>query len=164
VNGALLLFTSVFRWWSAWEWLWPVELFAVALAFCAAAFHLHTIWLMVPAIIIGVNGLLMQFCALTGWWGIWAVFWIIEPLSVAAALLVVNTKKHSPGLRTASVVLGAISAVGFLQSLLIVVLSRIVSVWGLWKWSSSVILILSGVALLIWGMNKPAQNRGLVAE
>ena len=165
-NGALLLFTSVFNWWSAWEWLWPIELFAAALAFCLAAFHLHAIWLMVPAIIIGANGFLMQFCAVTGWWGIWAVLWIIEPLSVAAALFAVNTRKKSSGLHFAGVTLCAISAVGFMQSLLIVVLSRIVSVWGLWKWSSSIILILAGVALLVWGLNKPrpAQKTELAVE
>jgi hypothetical protein len=163
-NGALLLFTSVFNWWSAWAWLWPLELFAAALAFAAAAFHLHVIWLMVPAIIIGSNGLLMQFCALTGWWGVWAVLWVIEPLSVAAALLAVNTQKHSPGLRTAGVSLLAVSAVGFMQSLLIVILSRIISVWGLWKWSSSIILILAGAALLVWGLYKPSQKAELAAE
>jgi hypothetical protein len=139
-------------------------LFAAALAFCAAAFHMHTIWLMFPAIIIGINGLLMQFCTLTGWWGIWAVLWIIEPLSAAIALFVVNTRKHSPGVHYAGVILSAISIVGFLQSLVIVVLSRIVSVWGLWKWSSSIVVILAGVVLLIWGLNKPSQETGLATE
>jgi hypothetical protein len=164
VNGMLLLFTSVFRWWSAWEWLWPLELLAVALGFALAAFQLNSIWLLIPAIIIGANGLLMQFCALTGWWGLWAVLWIVEPLSLAAAFFAVNTRKHSPGLRFASVILCIVSAVGFAQSLFIIVFSRIISVWGLWKWSSSVLLILAGVGLLVWGLSRPAQNTRLAAE
>ena len=163
-NGALLLFTSVFRWWSAWEFLWPIELLALALAFVLAALHMHTIWLVVPAIIIGANGLLMQFCALTDWWGIWAALWVIEPLSVSAALFAVNTRKNSPRLRLASITLCAVSIIGFIQSLLIIFFSRIVSVWGLWKWSSSVILILAGISLLVWGLYKPAQNAQLATE
>jgi len=163
-NGVLLLFTSVFRLWSAWEWLWPIELIAVALAFLLTAFHLHAIWLLIPAIIIGANGLLMQFCTITGLWSLWAVLWVIEPLSVAAALFAVNTRKHSPGLRFAWVVLCAVSAIGFGQSLLLVLLRRIVSIWGLWKWSSSAILLLAGVGLLVWGLSRPAQNTKLTAE
>ena len=67
-TGAILTLASFFNWWSAWEWLWPLEVLSVAAGFIAAAIHMRVIWLCIPAFIIGANGLLFQFCAITGLW------------------------------------------------------------------------------------------------
>jgi hypothetical protein len=98
VTGGILLFTSAFDVWGAWEWLWPLEVLAVAVGFLFASIYMRNIWLLIPAIIVGANGLLMQFCALTGWWSVWAVLWTIEPLAVGVALFAAYTRKRRSGL------------------------------------------------------------------
>jgi hypothetical protein len=151
-NGCILLFTSVTRWWGAWEWLWPMEVTGVALGFLLAALYMHVIWLLIPAIIIGTNGMLFQFCAVTGWWGVSAVAWAIEPLSIGLALLAVNLKQRSEGLKVAGVALCALAVVGAAESLTIVAMSTLFPVWWMWRWMGPVTLILAGVALLALGL------------
>ena len=96
-TGSLLLAASVFDAWELWAWAWPLEIIALAVGFLAFALYAKVIWLWLPAIVIGANGLLFQFCALTGWWEVWAVMWTIEPLSLGIAFLVVNLKQRSNG-------------------------------------------------------------------
>jgi hypothetical protein len=151
-TGAILLFASVTGWWGAWSWLWPLEVIGVALGFLFAAIKMRVVWLLIPTIIIGANGLLLQFCALTGWWAVWAVAWVIEPLSVGLALLAVNLKRRSPGLLIAGVVVCALAVAGALESLAIVALATFLPVWWLWKLVGPVTLILAGIGLLIWGL------------
>jgi hypothetical protein len=115
VTGGVLLFTSVFDAWGAWSWLWPLEVLGVALGFLFAAVYTRVLWLLIPAIIIAANGLLFQFCAITGWWGIWAVLWTIEPLSLGLALLVFGLIKRSMGLLVAAaglLGLGGVALIG----------------------------------------------------
>jgi hypothetical protein len=75
-TGAILLLASIFNWWGVWKWLWPQEVLALALGFLFAAIYARRIWLIVPAIIVGLNGVLFQFCALTGFWEVWSVLWL----------------------------------------------------------------------------------------
>jgi hypothetical protein len=80
-TGSILLFASVFDAWRAWAWLWPLEVLAVAAGLLLAGIYMvGALWLLVPATIIGANGLLLQFCAITGWWGVWRVLWRLNPL------------------------------------------------------------------------------------
>lgn len=137
-TGGILLFTSTFNVWGAWTWLWPVEVWSVAVGFALAALVMRNVWLMIPAIIIGANGLLMQFCALTGWWGVWAVLWTIEPLSVGLALLFVHFRKRRKGLLVAGTILCAIAAFGLMGMLAVVAIRP-----GWW------VLNMVGPALLI---------------
>jgi hypothetical protein len=114
-TGGILLFTSVFDAWSAWSWLWPLELLSTALGLLFAAIYTRALWLLIPAIIIGANGFLFQFCAVTGWWDVWAVLWTIEPLSVGLGLLLFGLRKRSTGLlvaATAFLGLGGVSLIG----------------------------------------------------
>lgn len=113
-TGGILLYASLFDAWEAWEWMWPIEVLAVALSFLFAAIYMRVIWLLIPAIIIGVNGLVFQFCAITGFWESWAVLWTVEPLSVGLAFLVVNLKKRSKGLFIAGAILCAVAAFGMI--------------------------------------------------
>ncbi len=145
-TGALLLFTSVFNWWDAWSWLWPVEILGVALGFLFAAFYIRCIWLLIPAFIIGANGLLMQFCAMTGWWGVWAALWVIEPLSVGLSFLVIALRRRSlPGLLNAGVTLCVLSVLGFGVSALGVMVG---SAWWFWKWFTPMLIVVIGIAML----------------
>ena len=144
-TGGILLFTSVFNVWGAWEWLWPVEVWSVAVGFALAALFMRNVWLMIPAIIIGANGLLMQFCALTGWWEVWAVLWTIEPLSVGVALLVAYARKRRSGLLVAGTILCAIAAFGLMGMLAVVAIRP---GWWVLNMVGPVMLIGIGLVLL----------------
>jgi hypothetical protein len=113
-TGGILFYASLLDAWDAWEWLWPVEVLAIALGFLFAAIYMRVIWLLIPAIIVGANGLVFQFCAITGFWESWAVLWAVEPLSVGLALLVVNLKARSKGLFIAGAILCAVAAFGMI--------------------------------------------------
>ena len=151
-TGTILLFASVFRTWDVWSWLWPQEVLAVALGFLFAAIYMRNVWLLIPAIIIGANGVLMQFCAITGLWSVWAVLWAIEPLSVGLALLAVYASRRSAGLLVAGLTLCALAVLGAVESVAIVSLSALFPVWWLWKWVGPVTVILVGVGLLVWSL------------
>jgi hypothetical protein len=146
MTGTILLVASVFNAWSIWAWLWPMELLALASGFLFAAIYMQLIWLLIPAIIIGLNALLFQFCALTGLWHWWSVLWVIEPLSVGLALLAVNVKVRSTGLSIAGLVLCGVAGLGFML---------MIAVLGAW-WPVGLLgptlLLLSGFGLLVWGM------------
>ncbi len=144
VTGGILLFTSVFDVWGAWEWLWPLEVLAVAVGFLFASLYVRNVWLLIPAIIAGANGLLMQFCALTGWWSVWAVLWTIEPLAVGLALLVVYTRKRRTGLLIAGTILCAIAAVGLMGMLAVVAVRP-----GWWVLNMVGPLMLVGIGALL---------------
>ncbi len=144
-TGCILLLASLTGWWRVWAWLWPAEVLAVAFGFLFAAIYTGGIWLLVPAVIIGLNGLLMQFCALTGLWNSWAVLWTIEPLSLGLAFLIISAKTRSRGLSTAGIVLCTIA--GLFTALMITVLGR----WWLINMVGAVGLVLVGVLLLFWG-------------
>jgi hypothetical protein len=151
-TGGVLLLTSALGWWGAWAWLWPVEVLALAAGFILAAFWLRVIWLLIPATIIGANGLLFQFCAVTGLWEVWAVMWAIEPLSVGLSLLLIGAAKRRHGLTTAGILLCAIGGAA------VVGMSAIVSATWLtgWLWIVRAVIplwiTLAGVLLLMWGL------------
>jgi hypothetical protein len=94
-TGSLLLIGSVFRFWHVFEYLWPVEILSVAVGFVIAALYARTTWLLIPAILIGMNGAVMQFCALTGWWQMWSFLWTIEPLSIGLIMILTGLKVRS---------------------------------------------------------------------
>lgn len=160
-TGGILLFTSVFNVWGAWEWLWPVEVWSVALGFVLAALYMRNVWLMIPAIIIGMNGLLFQFCALTGWWEVWAVLWTIEPFSVGLALLFVYYRKRRHGLMVAGMILCAIAAVGMIGMLGVFALRP---GWWVLNMIGPALLIGIGVLLLLSNAHPRLNLRESVSE
>lgn len=152
VTGAVLLFTSVFHWWGAWSWLWPLEVLAVAAGFVLAAIHMRNIWLMIPATVIGANGLLFQFCAITHLWEVWAVMWSIEPLSVGLALLLIGARKHRSGLMTAGLLLCSIGGAALVGMSAIMSFAWVAAGMWLVRFLMPVMLVLGGVLLLLWGL------------
>ena len=145
-TGAILLLASVTRYWRVWEWLWPLEVLSLAAGFTFAALYMRNIWLIIPAVILGLNGLVLQFCAITGLWQAWAVLWTVEPLSVGLALLAVSLGKRIPALLVASVILCSLAGFGFVG-----MTELIFSGWWVFNWIGPVVLVLSGLALLVWG-------------
>ena len=142
VISSLLLWGSIFNAWGIWEHLWPMVILGLALGFTATAVFMGNIWFMIPAIIIGANGLIFQFCAITGLWDLWAILWTMEPLSVGLALIVASAGKR-PGLMKAGLIVSTISAVFF--SLMSFILSGWVSIVG------AALLIVTGAGLLARG-------------
>jgi hypothetical protein len=142
-TGGILLFTSLFDKWHAWEWLWPVEILSLALGFLLAAIYMRAIWLLLPAIIIGANGLVLQFCALTDLWELWAVLWTVEPLAVGLSFLAINFKKRSNALFITSAILCAVAAFGMIG------MSALFPGWVLISALGPATLLLVGFLLLV---------------
>jgi hypothetical protein len=146
MTGMLLLLASVFRVWSIWSWLWPMEILAVAGGFLLAAAWMPATWLLIPAVIIGLNGLVFQFCAITGLWSWWAVLWVIEPLSVGLALLAVGVLKRIAGLSIAGLVLCAVAGLFLVKMTTILAGGWLITLLG------PGFLILLGLGVLAWGV------------
>jgi len=112
-TGGILLFASLFDNWGVWELAWPLEVLGVAVGFALAAIFMRVTGLAIPAMIIGLNGLALAFCNLTGLWGSWAILWPIEPLAVGLGLLIVGVTNRSPGAKLAGLILTGIAGGGF---------------------------------------------------
>jgi hypothetical protein len=142
VISSLLLWGSLFNGWGIWDYFWPMVVIGVAMGFFATAVFMRNIWFMIPAIIIGVNGLIFQFCALTNLWELWSIFWTAEPLAVGLALIVAS-RGERPGLMRAGLILSVLAAIFF--SMMSFLLSGWVSVVG------ASLLILTGLGFLARG-------------
>jgi hypothetical protein len=112
-TGILLFLTSVTGNWAWWSFLWPFEVIGLALGFVVAAIFLRVVWLMIPASIIGLNGLVLLFCALTGMWSAWAVLWTVEPLSVGLPLLLIGLFQKIDGVKLAGIILCGLAGLAF---------------------------------------------------
>jgi hypothetical protein len=112
-TGMLLFVASVTGNWSIWAYLWPLEVISVAIGFILMAIFLKVPWLMIPASIVGLTGLVLQFCAITGWWSSWAVLWTVEPLAVGLPLLVIGLVKKIEGVKLAGIILCGLAGLAF---------------------------------------------------
>jgi len=153
-TGGLLFVGSVFHWWEVWAYLWPLVVLSVAVGFLLAALYTRVIWLVIPGIIIGANGVLMQFCALTGLWGVWAVLWTIEPLSVGLALLACWIKVRSRGLFWAGLILCGIA--GALMLLMVTILN-----WWVIALLGPILLIVVGGLLVLRALGRRSRGGNL---
>ena len=154
VTGAILFAASMLNWWRLWEWLWPLEILAVAASFIAASLYMRAPWLAMPGIIIGANGLLFQFCAITGLWESWAVMWTIEPLSVGVAMLLIGARKHNRAVMRVGVGLCALA--GLLAALMMTVLPvrALGASWWLFRMTGPALMIGVGMALVLVNLAK----------
>jgi hypothetical protein len=112
-TGAILFFVSTSGNWHIWATLWPLEVISVALAFVLMGIFLKIPWLMIPASIIGMTGLVLQFCAVTGWWSAWAVLWTVEPFAVGLPLLLIGMFHKIEGVKVAGIVLCGFAGLAF---------------------------------------------------
>lgn len=112
-TGGILLYASLTGNWEVWAVAWVLEILALALGFALAAIFMRVPGLAIPASIIGVNGALLAFCAVTGLWQAWAILWPVEFISIGLGLLIFGLAKDSPGAKTAASILFSIAGVGF---------------------------------------------------
>lgn len=112
-TGSILMFASITGNWGIWALAWPLLVLAVALGFGLSAIFMRVPGLAIPAMIVGVNGLVLAFCNLTGLWSAWAILWPIEPLAIGLGLLVVGISNRSLGANTAAIILIGIAGMGF---------------------------------------------------
>lgn len=111
--GILLFIASITGNWSIWSFLWPLEVISVALGFVMMAVFLKIPWLLIPASIIGLTGLVLQFCAATGLWSSWAILWTVEPFAVGLPLLLIGMVKKLDGVKVAGIILCGFAGVAF---------------------------------------------------
>jgi len=113
-TGGILLFASIFHWWNIWGWLWPFEILALAAGFLLAALFSRVVWFGIPAILIGLNGLVLAFCNLTGLWGWWAALWAVEPLAIGLCLLLIGAAARSTAVSIVGIVFCSFAAFAFI--------------------------------------------------
>lgn len=113
ITGLILFIASLSGHWSIWASLWPLEVLSVAVALALMAAFLRVPWLMIPASVVGMTGLVLQFCAVTGYWSSWAVLWTVEPFSVGLPLLVIGLAKRIEGVKLAGIILCGLAGVAF---------------------------------------------------
>jgi hypothetical protein len=148
--GGVTLLATLMPWWHIWARLWPVVVLALAAGFVCLALHLRVIWIVIPAIFIGLNGLALQFCALTGLWGAWSVLWAVEPLGVGLTLLLTASQTRSTAVFVVGLIFCAFSSV--------VLTGLIVLLPGLWRlagFASAGGLVLFGLVLIAWALFGP---------
>jgi hypothetical protein len=113
ITGGILMFASLTNNWGIWAVAWPLVVLALSLGFILAGFFMRVPALAIPAAIIGVNGLVLGFCAVTGMWQAWAILWPIEPLSVGIGLLILGIANRSQGVKLAAIILFSVAGGGF---------------------------------------------------
>jgi hypothetical protein len=145
-TGGILMFASITGNWGIWALAWPLLVLAVALGFGLSAIFMRVAGLAIPAIIIGVNGLVLAFCNITGLWGAWAILWPLEPLAVGLGLLVVGIAKRSKGANVAALILIGLAGIGFFMTSFISVFNA-----TMLRFAVPAMLVLTG--LLLIGMN-----------
>jgi hypothetical protein len=112
-TGGILLLASLSNRWGVWATFWPLEILALALGFALAAIFMRAPALAIPASILGFNGLMFLFCAVTGLWQAWALLWPLEFLSVGIGLFILGFAIRSSGVKLAANILFAIAGGGF---------------------------------------------------
>jgi hypothetical protein len=151
-TGILLFIASITDNWGLWATWWPMEIIGVALGFVLAAIFLRVVWLMLPASIVGLTGLALLFCALTGLWSSWAALWTIVPFSVGLPMLLIGMFQKSDGVKLAGIILCGFAGLAFAaMSALVTSASLVFRVVG-----PAVILAL-GVLLLVSALVKKTE-------
>jgi hypothetical protein len=160
VTGGILFLASTLNNWNIWSFLWPLEVLAVALGFLFAALSTQLIGLGVPAIIIGLNGLVLQFCALTGFWGAWSFLWAIEPLAIGLVLLMFSLKYNSHATMIVGVSFCAFAGIA-LTSMIVLAFTG----WWAFRYVGPLMMIAIGVLSLLLGVLKsPNLSNGVLNE
>jgi len=159
-TGGILLYASLTNHWNVWAVAWPLEVLGLALGFTLAAIFMRVPGLSIPAFIVGVNGVMLAFCALTGLWQAWAILWPIEFLSVGLGLLTLGIANKSAGVKTAASVLFTIAGAGFLITTFVSAFNNNVIL----KFAVPVMLLVTGVLLTATFLLHRSSETPAVAE
>jgi hypothetical protein len=154
VTGGLLLIGSVFNYWHIWSFGWSFIILGLAVGFLFAAVSTRIVWFVIPAILVGANGLALAFCSITGLWHWWSFLWIIEPLAVGLVLLLVAFKTRSPVVTIVGASFCAFAIVTGLMMVGVVMVGN----WG-FRMMFPALLIFLGCLLLAWGASRNPQFR-----
>lgn len=156
-TGGILLFASLFHRWDVWSLAWPLEVMGLALGFALAAIFMRLAGLAIPAVLIGLNGLLLAFCNLTGLWEAWAILWPVEPLAIGLGLLILGIVNRSSGARLAGLILTGIAGAGFFIASFISILNGTIL-----RFAAPGLLVLCGVILIsaqwLKRVDSPSEN------
>ena len=155
ITGMLLFIGSVTGYWTIWATLWPLEVLSVAVAFILMARFLKVPWLMIPASILGFTGLVLQFCAATGWWSSWAVLWTVEPFAVGLPLLLIGLSRKIEGVKLAGIILCGLAGLGFAAMSTVLV----TSLWITRLIGPALVLTL-GILLVVSALAKRSPEKG----
>ncbi|MCP4541993.1 MAG: hypothetical protein GY832_33100 [Chloroflexi bacterium] len=158
VTSGILFYASILDVWGAWEFLWPLEVLGLALGFLFTAIYMRSIWLLIPAIVLGANGAVFQFCTLTDQWEAWAVLWTVEPLALGLAFLIISAARRSVGLFMAGIILCGIAGLGLIG------MTAIMPTYWLLNLMGPALFIIVGLLLLIWGVVRRSPSPELAAE
>ncbi|MBC8509152.1 MAG: hypothetical protein ISR58_04985 [Anaerolineales bacterium] len=160
VTGGILFLASTLNNWEIWSFLWPLEVLALALGFTFAALTIRSVGLGVPAIIIGLNGLVLQFCAITGFWSAWSFLWAIEPLAIGLVLLMFSLRYHNKP----TFIIGA-SFCGFALVAFLIMLMLTFTGWWAFRYIGPALLVAGGILMLLLGLvKKPSDQDILTGE
>jgi hypothetical protein len=158
-TGAILLYASLTDNWEVWSVAWTLEVLGLALGFALAAFFMRVPGLAIPAFIVGVNGLMLAFCAVTGLWESWAILWPIEFLAVGLGLLALGIANGSAGVKTAASILFTIAGGGFFISTFISAFNK-----GVLKFAVPVMLLFTGVLLTVTFLMQKSPETPIATE
>jgi hypothetical protein len=152
-TGAILLACTLSGNWGLWATLWPLEVIAIGLAFVFMTVWMRLIWLLIPAFLIEFTALVLQFCAATGLWASWAVLWVVEPLALGLAFLIIGLAKRYHILAIVGGGFCAFAGLGVAASSFFVSThSWLVNLIG------PVFVLAMGVLVLILGFYKPVKK------
>lgn len=138
--------TLVLRPGFVWTLFWPQMVLALALALGLLALYLRSIWLILPALVLGLLGAALQLSALTGWWSLWAVLWSVAPFGAGLSLLVVGLRQHSNGLRLTGALTCLVTAI-----VAVSLGALLTGHWSVINVALALGLMAAGVALALWG-------------
>jgi len=160
ITGGILMAASLFDAWHIWSYLWPLEVMSLALGFAFAALFIRSYWLLIPTILIGLNGLVLQFCAVTGLWAAWSVLWAIEPLAIGLILLLVGVLTN-----TKPVVALGLGFCGFAATAAIGMLVLIFTGWWAFRYILPLSLIAVGIMVLLASfLTRPSEPTQMIGE
>lgn len=157
-SGVMLLISMTSGQWFLWARWWPIEVLSVALGFLLAAIYAREAWLLVPAIVIGVNGGLFFFNMWYGQWYLWKVLWILQPLSLGLALLLVGVIKPSGVTLGCGLAFSGLSI--FFAALMTPIFRDTAPLAGS---LGAVTLIAMGGALLLWNVRRKPKTPTLAS-
>jgi hypothetical protein len=157
--GIMLLISMTSGQWFWWVRWWPIGVLSVALGFALAAIYAREVWLLVPAIFLGVNGGLFLFNMWYGQWYLWKVLWIVQPLSLGLALLLVGVVKHSGVTLGFGIAFSVMSI--FFSALMTPIFYDTAQLTGS---MGALTLVATGLALLLWNVRRTPKITALTSS